>query len=210
MIRVVIADDQTLVREGMKRILDAFPEVEVVGEAATGDEVLPLCEASRPGVLLLDVSMPGRPFLETLGQLETQLPDLRVLVLSMHSEDQYAVRSLKAGAAGYLTKNHDPETLLEAIRRVHVGHKFVTPRVAERLALDLRRASPQIKHEILSDREFEVMVLLAQGSSVKNIGHGLNLSPKTVSTYRARVFEKMDFANSAELVRYAVDNDLVV
>lgn len=206
---MVIADDHTLVREGMKRIVAAFPEVEVVGEAATGNEVLPACKASRPDVLLLDVSMPGRSFLETLGQLKTQLPDLRVLVLSVHSENQYAVRALSAGAAGYLTKGHDPETLLVAIRRVRSGHKFVTPQLAERLALGLRRPHPRIRHEILSNREFEVMVLLAQGSSVKEIGPTLGLSPKTVSTYRARVFEKMDFANSAELVRYAVDNDLL-
>lgn len=209
MIRLVIADDHSLVREGMKRIIAAFPDTEVVGEAATGDEVLPVCRSARPDVLLLDVSMPGTPFLETLRHLETELPDLQVLVLSMHSEDQYAVRALKAGAAGYLTKNYDSETLLEAIRRVRSGHKFLTPHLAERLALDLQTARPEIEHEILSDREFQVMLLLARGRSVKETGHSLELSPKTVSTYRARIFEKMGFANNAELVRYAVDNDLL-
>lgn len=209
MIRVLVADDHAIVREGLKRIIAEFDDTEVVGEASSGDDVVSACKAAAPDVLLLDVSMPGRPFLETLGRLKTELPALRVLVLSMHPENQYAVRALKAGAAGYLTKGQDPETLIEAVRRVHSGHKYITSTLAESLASRLEPGGLEIRHESLSNREFEVMVLLGQGKTNTEIGNDLALSPKTVSTYRARVFEKMGFANSADLVRYTLDNDLL-
>ncbi len=208
MIRVVVADDHAIVRAGLKRILAEFEGIEVVGEAGNGDEVTGVCKAESADVLLLDVSMPGRSFLNTLEALKTQLPALRILVLSMYPESQYGVRALKGGAAGYLTKGHDPETLMEAIRRVHSGRRYITPALAERLAVRLGSERPTVLHELLSDREFEVLVLLARGKKNTEIGDDLAVSPKTVATYRARIFEKMDFANIADLVRYADDNDL--
>lgn len=209
MIRVVIADDHAILREGLKRIIAEFDGVEVVGEVGDGDEVMGVCEAASPDVLLLDISMPGRSFLNTLEAIKTQLPALRILVLSMYPESQYGVRALKGGAAGYLTKGHDPSTLMEAIRRVHSGSKYITPVLAERLALRLKTGQPTVLHELLSDREFEVLVLLAQGKKNTEIGDDLAVSPKTVATYRARIFEKMDFRNIADLVRYAADNNLL-
>lgn len=209
MIHVVVADDHAIVREGLKRIIAEFDGMAVVGEVGDGSEVVGVCTASSPDVLLLDVSMPGRPFLDTLEALRTQLPAVRILVLSMYPENQYAVRALRAGAAGYLTKGHDPATLREAIRRVHSGRTYITTTLAESLALSLGPERPAVLHELLSDREFEVMVLLAQGKRNTEIGDCLALSPKTVGTYRARIFEKMDFGNIADLVRYAADNDLL-
>jgi len=209
MIRVVIADDHAIVREGLKRIIAEFDGVQVVGETDNGGDVIDACQRESPDVLLLDVSMPGRPFLDTLDVLRTQLPALRILVLSMYPENQYAVRALKAGAAGYLTKGHDPETLRQAIRRVHGGGRYITPALAESLAHQLGPEPPAVLHELLSDREFEVLVLLGQGKRNTEIGDHLALSPKTVGTYRARIFEKMDFSNIADLVRYAADNHLL-
>ncbi len=208
MIRVVVADDHAIVREGLKRIIAEFEGVEVVGEIGDGDEVVSACEAQSPDVLLLDVSMPGRSFLNTLEALRIQLPTLRILVLSMYPESQYGVRALQGGAAGYLTKGHDPETLLEAIRRVHGGRKYITPALAESLALRLESGRTTVTHELLSGREFEVLVLLARGKKNTEIGDDLAVSPKTVATYRARVFEKMGFANITDLVRYAADHGL--
>jgi len=209
MIRVLVADDHAIVREGLKRIIAEFDGVEVVGETDNGGDVIGACQTASPDVLLLDVSMPGRPFLDTLEVLKTQHPAVRILVLSMYPESQYAVRALKAGAAGYLTKGHDPETLREAIRRVHSGRKYITPALAESLALSLGPEPPAVLHELLSDREFEVMVLLGEGKKNTEIGDCLALSPKTVGTYRARIFEKMNFGNIADLVRYTADNDLL-
>lgn len=209
MIRLLIADDHTLVREGIKRIVAELSDIEVVDEAVDSSELVRKCRASGVDVLLLDVSMPGRPFLETLRRLREELPSLRVLVLSMHPEEQYAVRALRAGAAGYLTKAHSPGNLEEAIRRVYDGRKYVTPSLAEKLAFALGPEAEGAAHEALSDREYEVMVMLAQGNSVKEIANVLALSPKTVSTYRARVFEKMSFDSNARLVRYAVEHGLI-
>jgi len=208
-IRIVVADDHAIVREGLKRIIAEFDGIEVVGEAGSGDDVVGVCEKESADVLLLDVSMPGRSFLSTLAALKTQLPALRILVLSMYPESQYGVRALKGGAAGYLTKGHDPETLMAAIRQVHGGRKYITPALAERLALRLEPERTTVLHELLSGREFEVLVLLARGKKNTEIGGDLAVSPKTVATYRARIFEKMDFANIADLVRYAADNELL-
>lgn len=209
MIRVVVADDHQIVREGLKRLIAEFDGIEVVGEADSGMDVVGACKEAAAEVLLLDISMPGRPFLETLALLATELPKVQVLILSMYPESQYAVRALKAGAAGYLTKGHSPETLRGAITRVHSGHKYITPTLAESMALRLGPEPPKILHEILSDREFEVLVLLGEGKTNAEIGDVLALSPKTVSTYRTRVFEKMAFANIADLVRYTADNGLL-
>jgi two-component system, NarL family, invasion response regulator UvrY len=209
MIRLLIADDHPVVREGLRRIVEDHPGLQVVGEATTGDEVLASLPRVPADVVLLDVAMPGPGFLEVLQRLRAEHPTVAVLVLSVHPEDQYAMRALRAGAAGYLTKDHSPEQLTEAIRKVHRGGKYVSPWLAERLAADLAAGAKQARHEMLSDREYEVLCLLGSGLTVKDIASRLQLSPKTVSTYRTRVLEKMDASTNADLVRYAAQHGLI-
>jgi two-component system invasion response regulator UvrY len=210
MIRLLIADDHPVVREGLRRIVADHPELEVVGEAVNGDEVLPLLRRLPADVVLLDIAMPGPGFLQVLEHLRVEHPSVAVLVLSVHPEDQYAVRALRSGAAGYLTKDHSPEQLVDAIRKVHRGGKYVSPTLAERLATDLATAGARhARHELLSHREYEVLCLLGSGRTVKEISEELRLSPKTISTYRARVLEKMQATTNADLVRYASQHGLI-
>ena len=209
MIRVVIADDHTIVREGLKQILRADADFAIAGEAADGLEVMQRVRELEFDVLLLDMSMPKKSGIELIKQVKAEKPKLRVLVLSMHEEQQYAIRAIKAGASGYLTKESAPQLLLSAIRKVAAGGAFITPAVAEQLALG---AMPQVEaapHSTLSDREFEVFKLLAAGKSVTDIAEQLNLSSKTVSTHKARLMEKMGISNPAELIRYAIAHRLV-
>lgn len=210
MIRLLIADDHPVVREGLRRIVAEHPGLSVVGEAVNGDELLAALPRLPADVVLLDVSMPGPGFLPVLERLRTEHPSVAVLVLSVHPEDQYAVRALRAGAAGYLTKDHSPEQLVEAIRKVHRGGRYVSASLAERLAADLATAgASQARHEILSHREYEVLCLLGSGRTVKEISTDLRLSPKTISTYRARLLEKMHATSNADLVRYAAQHGLI-
>jgi DNA-binding NarL/FixJ family response regulator len=198
-----------VVREGLRRIVQDAPGLEVVGEVASGPELLERLPRLPADIVLLDVTMPGPGFLEVLQRLRSEHPTVAVLVLSVHPEDQYAVRALRAGASGYLTKDHSPEELTEAIRRVYRGHKYVSPQLAERLATDLAAGARDHRHELLSDREYEVLCLLGSGRTVKDIARSLKLSPKTVSTYRTRVLEKMRASSNADLVRYAALNGLI-
>ena len=210
MIRLLIADDHPVVRHGLRRIVDEQPGLTVVGEAVNGDELLASLPRLPADVVLLDVSMPGPGFLQVLERLRTEHPTVAVLVLSVHPEDQYAVRALRAGAAGYLTKDHSPEQLIEAIRKVYRGGRYVSATLAERLAADLSvPAAQQARHELLSHREYEVLCLLGSGRTVKEISADLRLSPKTVSTYRARILEKMHATSNADLVRYASQHGLI-
>ncbi len=210
MIRLLIADDHPVVREGLKRIVAEYPDMQVVGEASDGNEALAKSKQGNVEVLLLDVAMPGPGFLDTMRRLNTETPNLRVLVLSIHPEEHYAVRALRAGAAGYLTKERSPEELAVAIRRVYQGRKYITSSLAEKLASELGPAPEEAPpHKGLSDREYEVFYRLAAGKSVKEVAFDLGLSPKTVSTYRARVLEKMKLRNNGELIRYAIQNGLV-
>jgi DNA-binding NarL/FixJ family response regulator len=209
MIRLLIADDHPVVREGLRRIVQDAPGLEVVDEVATGDELLARLPRSPADIVLLDVTMPGPGFLEVLQRLRSEHPSVAVLVLSVHPEDQYAVRALRAGASGYLTKDHSPEELTAAIHRVYRGHKYVSPQLAERLAADLTAGAREVRHEVLSDREYEVLCLLGSGRTVKEIARSLQLSPKTVSTYRTRVLEKMHASTNADLVRYAALHGLI-
>jgi DNA-binding NarL/FixJ family response regulator len=209
MIRLIIADDHPIVREGLRRIVAEQPGMTVVGEAKTGDEVLSEVRRTSVDVLLLDISMPGLGFLDVLRSLREEHPRLRVLVLSTHPEEQYAVRALKAGAAGYLTKDHSPEQLVQAIGKVVRGGKFVSASLAEQLARDLDLGRDQLPHEQLSDREYQVLCLLGSGRSVKEVAATLSLSPKTASTYRARLLEKMRLGTNADLVRYAAQHGLI-
>jgi two-component system, NarL family, invasion response regulator UvrY len=203
MIRVLIADDHSIFRIGLKRTLESAPDMVVAAEAATGEETLVKARESNPNVVLLDVSMPGRGGVETAQELKRVNPRVRVLMLTMHPEDQYAVLCLKLGADGYVTKDVPPEVLLEAVRKVASGRKYVSSNLAERLASDLSGAGDRPAHELLSSREFEVMRKIAAGRTTGEIAAELHLSVKTVSTYRSRVLQKMNLRTNADIMHYA-------
>lgn len=208
-LRVLIADDHAIVREGLKRILADAPELRVAGEAADGTEAIRLVREERWDVLLLDISMPGANGLEVLRAVKEVAPKLPVLILTMYPEDQYAVRMLKAGAAGYLTKEGAPQQLVSAIRKVASGGKYISPAVAEKLAWELERKRHPGTHEDLSNREFEILRLIASGKTVSQIAQDLHLSVKTVSTYRMRLLMKLNMKSNAQLTHYAIKGGLV-
>ena len=208
-IRIFIADVHPIVRQGLRRIVEADAGMVISGEADDAAALLAGLETKATDLVLLDVSMPGGLFLETLRELRDRHPSIRVLALSVHPEDEWAVRALKAGASGYLTKDHSPDQLLDAIRRVYRGGKYVSPTLAERLASQLDGGGQRAPHELLSDREFEVMRRLGSGLTVSQIAGELALSTKTVSTYRTRILEKMAVATNADLVRYAARHGLI-
>lgn len=209
MIKILIADDHRIVREGLKQILAETQDMIVAAEASNVQEVLKKVAVNDYDVLLLDISMPGRSGLDILKQLKGERPKLSVLVLSMYSEEQYALRALRAGASGYMTKESAPDELIEAIRKVSTGRKYISPAVAEKLAVSIESGDEKPPQETLSDREFQVMCMIASGKTVKAIADELALSIKTVSTYRARILEKMRMKNNAELTHYAIQNKLV-
>ncbi len=209
MIRVVLADDHTIVRTGLREILADTGDIEVVGEATNGHEVLARVRELDFDVLVLDISMPGRSGIELIKMVKAEKSRLRVLVLSMHSEEQYAVRALKAGASGYLTKESAADELVAAIRRLAAGGAYISPETAERLALDLGPATAAAPHTLLSDREYQVFEMIVAGRSVTEIAEQLFLSVKTVSTHKTRIMQKMGAANQADLIRYAIRHKLV-
>ena len=209
MIRLAIADDHPIVREGLRRIVSEDPGIGVAGEASSAAELFRLLNATAVDIILLDVSMPGAAFIETLRALRDRHPSVKVLVLSAHPEDQWAMRSLQAGAAGYLTKDHSPEQLVNAIRRVARGGKYVSESMAEKLAGMVDTARTRAPHETLSDREFEVLRALGSGMMVKDVAAQLRLSAQTVSTYRTRLLDKMGLKTKADLVRYVVLHELL-
>lgn len=208
MIRIVLADDHAIVREGLKRIVSDAREFEVAGEAADGNEVLRLVRERDFDVLVLDLSMPGRSGMELIRMVKAEKPRLRILVLSMHQESQYAVRAIKSGASGYLTKESAPAQLEQAIRRIAGGGAYITAEVAEQLALGAMPGSEGPPHESLTDREFEVFRLLVEGVAVSEIAARLHLSVKTVSTHKSNLMHKLGLANQSELVRYAMKHGL--
>lgn len=203
-IAVFMADDHPVVREGLRAILEGEAGIRIVGEAATGDETLERIGAAGADVLLLDVTMPGPGFLETMRRLRPT--GVKVLVVTMHPEERFGVKAIEAGAAGYLTKVETPGSLVEAVRRVHAGGTWIGETLAARLAAASRDAVEP--HEELSEREFQVLRLLGAGMTIGAIADRLSLSPKTVSTYRTRILKKLDLATTPEIVRYAVENDL--
>jgi DNA-binding NarL/FixJ family response regulator len=208
MIRIVIADDHTILREGLKQLLASADGIVVVGEAVDGHEVLQRVRNAEFDVLLLDLSMPGKSGMELIKQVKSERPRLRILVLSMHGEQQYAVRAIRAGASGYLTKDSAPTQLVAAIRKVAAGGAFISPEVAEQLALGAMPQSEGPPHAALSDREYEVFQLLVSGRTITDIARQLKLSVKTVSTHKARLLEKMGLSTQAALVRYAIAHHL--
>jgi DNA-binding NarL/FixJ family response regulator len=209
MIRIVIADDHAIVREGLKRIVSDAGDMQVIGEAADGNEVLRVVREQEFDVLVQDLSMPGRSGMELIKRVKAERPALRILVLSMHEELQYAVRAIKSGASGYLTKESAPGQLVEAIRKIAAGGAFISAQVAEQLALGAMPGAVQsAPHEVLTEREFEVFRQLVAGLSVTEVAAALNVSVKTVSTHKANLMQKLGVNNQTELVRYAIRHGL--
>jgi two-component system, NarL family, invasion response regulator UvrY len=209
MIRVLIADDHAVVRQGVKQIISTTKDIEVAAEAANGQEVLDRIWKENFDVIVLDIKMPGRDGVDVLKQIKAWKPKLPVLVLSMHPEEQYAVRVLKAGASGYVTKETDPEEMLRAIRVAAQGRKYVTPALAEQLANGISLDSDRPPHEALSDREYQVMCMIARGKTATEIAEELALSVKTVSSYRTRLLAKLHLKNNAELTHYVLTRNLL-
>ncbi len=209
MIKILIADDHAIVREGLKQIISETPDMAVVAEASNGEDVLEKVSANKYDVILLDISMPGRSGLDILRQLKIEKPKLPIMMLSVHPEEQYAVRALRAGASGYLTKESAPDELIAAIRKISQGRKYVSSSLAEKLAYELGVDVKKLRHEVLSDREFQVMCMFASGKTVKEIAAELSISIPTIRTYRIRILEKMKMKNIAEIIHYAVKQGLV-
>ena len=209
MIRMLIADDHAVVRSGLKQMLSEYVDFSVAGEAANGLEVLKKLREQPYDLLLTDMAMPGRSGIELIKLVKAEHPKLAILVLSMHKEEQYAVRALKAGARGYLTKESAPDQLVSAIRKVAGGGVFISASVAERLALDLNGNHEADPHTLLSDREFQIFRMIVSGASLGSIADELSLSVKTVSTHKARILQKMQMTSSAELIHYAIRHQLL-
>ena len=209
MIRILLADDHAIIRDGLKQIFADTADLRVAGEAASGHEALARVREGGWDILLLDLSMPGRSGLDLVRQIKAEKPRLPILVLSMHEPGQYAQRALRAGAAGYLNKDSDAAHLIEVVRKVARGGIYVSPEVAEQMARSLMPEAECAPHTLLSDREYQVFRLIAAGTAVTEIAHGLSLSVKTVSTHKARIMQKMNLANHTELVRYALSHGLL-
>jgi DNA-binding NarL/FixJ family response regulator len=209
MIQIIIADDHPVVRQGIKQILAEEPDMKLMAEAANGRDLLDKLHNSSCDVVVLDISMPGRGGLEVLGDLRRDYPKIPVLILSVHSEDQLGSRVLKAGAAGFMSKETASEELIKAIRKVYGGGKYVSPWLAEKLASDLAVDAEKPPHEELSDREYQVMCMIASGKTVGEVARELSLSAKTISTYRSRILEKMKMKTNAQLTFYAIQKALV-
>lgn len=209
MIRVLIADDHAIVRRGLKQILAETSDIAVTGEAETGFQAIKIARQGVFDVMLLDISLPDQSGIEALKQIKKEQPKLAVLMLSMHTEHEFAVRALKAGAAGYLNKQSAPAQLVTVIRHVAAGKKYISPAVAEELANALGSDTEQPLHAALSDREFQTLRLIASGKTLSGISAELHLSPKTVSVYRGRLLEKLKLRNNSDLTRYAIQNHLV-
>ena len=209
MIRLMIADDHAVVRAGFRELLSQRAGMQVVGEAEDGESVIALVASTPADVLLLDVSMPGPPFLDVLRRVRAAAPDLRILVLTMHAEDQFAARALRAGASGYMTKDRTPDELLAAVTRLAGGGRYISNALAERLALALGPDLTAPPHHQLSDRELEVLVLLGSGLTVTQAAGALGRSVKTVSTFRTRLLAKMGFESNADIVQYVVRHNLL-
>jgi len=209
MIKVILCDDHALIRRGIRDTLADAPDIEVVGEAGDYGELRGLMRGQRCDVLVLDINMPGRSGLDVMHVLKDEGSTVQVLVVSMYPEDQYAIRALRAGAFGYVNKGDDPQLIVQAVRTVAQGRKYVTPEIAQMLVESLTAPAPENAHDKLSDRELQTLVMIASGKRLSDIAEELTLSPKTVSVYRARVLEKLGLQNNSELTVYAIRNGLV-
>jgi len=209
MIKILVVDDHAIVRDGLRRILVDTPDMVVADEASNGEEVINKVGNNHYDLVLLDISLPGRDGLDVLKQLKCTNPKIPILILSMYPEEHYAVRSLRAGASGYLTKQSTSDELIGAIRKVANGRRYITPSLAEKLAFDLGVDVRKLPHEKLSDREYQVMCMFGSGKTVKEIAETLSLSIRTISTHRAHILKKMEMKNNAQLTYYAIKNALV-
>ena len=209
MIKVFITDDHLLIREGFKKLLKDEMDIEVAGEAGNANDAMDFLLKNNVDVLILDINLPDKSGLDLLKELKEFKPDLRVLILSMHPEDRFAMRVLRAGAYGYVTKESAGEELVKAIRKVHSGGKYVSATLAEKLVFEIQSGSDKPVHEILSDREFQVFQMIASGKTLAEIADSLSLAVTTVSTYRARILEKLNLHSNAELIHYAITNNLL-
>ena len=208
MIEIILVDDHAIVREGIRRIIDDTPGITIFSEASTGEGALELIKKKKYDLVILDISMPGKNGLQTLKEIKKYNEKLPVLMLSMHAEEQYAMRAIKAGASGYLTKESASDQLVSAIRKIHDGRKYISAGVAELLVTDIYHDDEKHPHEYLSDREFEIFKLIIRGNSAKIIAANLSISDKTVSTYRSRIMKKMDMHSTADLIHYAIENNI--
>lgn len=206
--QVVICDDHKIVREGLKQIIGIFSDFEVIGEAESAEALLQLLRKIQPNLLILDVSLPGRSGLEVIKQIRTSYPDVRVLVLSMFPEDQFAIRMLKAGAGGYLHKDSAPDILEAALLTIADGGEYLSPKISQLLYKQMHSDASELPHTKLSDREFEVMLYIGEGKSISDIARQLSLSVKTISTYRSRILEKMGLDNNSDLVKYIMIHEI--
>ena len=209
MIKIIIADDHPLIRKGIKDVLEEEMDFKVVSDAAFPHEVLNGIKDHDPDILITDLSMPGRSGLDLISDVKQLYPKLPILVLTMHPEERFAVRALKAGVSGYLTKDTKPEEIIKAVRQIISGRKFITQSIAEKLATEFDRDLDKLPHEILSDREFQVMRMIAAGAKVRDIAMKLSLSIRTVNTYRARILDKMKMKSDTELTLYAMEHQLI-
>ncbi len=209
MIKVLIADDHALIRKGLKQLLDDTEELRVTGEAETGIEAFRMAQTGEFDVVLLDISMPDKHGIDVLKQIKDSQPQLPILMLSMHPEEQYALRSMKAGAAGYLNKQSAPAQLVTAIRQVAKGKKYISSELAEQLAEGLSQGYQELLHQTLSNREYQTLCLMAQGKKLSEMADIMSLSPKTISVYRSRLLEKMKLKTNAEAIHYAINNHLI-
>ncbi|MGZ4969319.1 MAG: response regulator [Methylobacter sp.] len=208
MIKIVIADDHAIVRAGLKQILSDIPDMEIFGEAGSGDEVLKFIRDKGWNIMLLDIAMPGKNVLELIKLAKHQSPQLPILILSMYPEDQYAIRMLRAGADGYLTKESAPEQLVSVIRNVAKGGKYISPTMTDKLIEELHPNQEKLLHTMLTDREFQVFRGICDGISITDLARHMSLSTKTISTYRNRLMRKMNMSRNAEIIHYAIKNNL--
>ncbi len=209
MIKALIADDHAVVRQGLIQILNETPDIRVTGEACNGQEALNMVRTGTYDVVVLDISMPDRNGLDILKQIKSEKPELPVLILSMHPEEQYAIRVLKSGASGYLNKESASDELIKALRKISNGGRYISDTLADKLSFETGADSGKLPHENLTDREFQVLLMIAEGKSVTNIAAELALSPKTISTYRIRLLQKMNLKNNTEMLHYAIENHLL-
>lgn len=209
MINVLVVDDHALIRKGMKQILDDTCDIRITGEAESGLQAIKMVRENKYDLVLLDITLPDKYGIDVLRQLKLQCPGLPVLILSMHPDDQYAMRSIRAGASGYMNKQSAPSQLVTAIRHVASGRKYISSELAEQLANEMTNENQEVTHKILSNREYQTLCLMAAGKSLSEMADIMSLSAKTVSVYRARMLEKMKLKNNAEAVRYAIDHHLI-
>jgi len=209
MIEILIADDHPIIREGLKQILKISPDIVIKGEASNGDEVLKLLRDNKYDLILLDLSLPKKNGIEVLKEIRKKLPKLPILILSIHSDEHFIIEALRSGASGYITKDSIPEELILAIKNVYNGQTYINQKVAEKLINKIKFNKGQLPHNILSPREYQVMIKIGQGKSLKEISEELSLSVKTISTYRTRILEKMDLKTNAQIIKYVIENNLL-